>query len=177
MEAIRRKFIRLLADDETWDEFEADWRAQCGRLEEDFDYYAEGTFSIVDEIVQNEQRRAGVFALRDEDSDSYSAMCQVNKAHLPGYDGPVLRVRHITLSPEYDLTDKSIADYAGVLVSLLGSVLQLAYGDEEFASPHVKFHLRSPADQQFFSSLGLNLKSEDFFTSIETRGAWLYITL
>ncbi|RWF51801.1 MAG: hypothetical protein EOS50_27010 [Mesorhizobium sp.] len=168
------KFVRLLEEDDTWSAFEADWRAQCEKLEEDFDGYAEATFSVVRDLIHAEKKKAGVFALQM--NGSYVAMVQVNKAGLPKYDSPVLRVRFMTLSPEFDLRDKSMAEYGGVLGSLLGQVLRLAYMDKELSCMHIKFHLRSQADQQFFATVGKGLQDRDIFESIQTRGAWLYIT-
>lgn len=168
------EFVRLLKSDGTWDAFCGDWKSQCDALGEDFEGYTEATFSVVDEIVTDFQRRSGVFALRQ--NGSHLAMCQVNLAALPGYEGPVLRVRFITLSPEYDLTNKTISEYGDVLVGLLGEVLELAYLDEDLTCRHIKFHLSSPADQQFFRALGMHIQEHNIFEKIETRGSWLYIT-
>ena len=88
----------------------------------------------------------------------------------------MLRVRFITLSPDFDLNDKPINEYGSVLVALLGEILGLAYFDEDLSAMHIKFHLRSPADQQFFAALGAGLRERNVFESIQTRGAWLYIT-
>lgn len=91
-----QKLVRLLKDDGTWTEFEADWKRQCEQLGEDFDSYAGSTFSVISDLVEKEQKKAGVFGLKI--GNSYSAMCQVNKAGLPKYDSPVLRTRYMTLS-------------------------------------------------------------------------------
>lgn len=165
--------VRLLADDGTWQGFSTDWKAQCEALNEEFENYAEATFSVVSDLIDTEHRKAGVFALHN--GTQYDAMCQINRAPLPGYTSPVLRVRFITLSPEYDLTDKGVNEYGDVLVALLSEVLKLAYLDQELQSTHIKFHLRSPADQQFFRALGVHLESASVFEKIETKGAWLYI--
>ncbi|WP_027052664.1 hypothetical protein [Mesorhizobium erdmanii] len=174
MDQENEKFVRLLEEDNTWSAFEADWRAQCEKLEEDFDSYAEATFSVIRDLIETEKKKAGVFALQM--NGVYVAMVQVNKAGLPKYDSPVLRVRFMTLSPDFDLTDKSMSEYGDVLVSLLAQVLSLAYLDPELSCMHVKFHLRSQTDQQFFAMLGRGLQDRDVFESIKTRGAWLYIT-
>lgn len=174
MDEENEKFVRLLEEDNTWSEFETDWRTQCEKLEEDFDSYAEATFSVIRELIQTQKKNAGVFALQI--NGTYAALVQVNKAGLPKYNSPVLRVRFMTLSPEFDLTDKSISEYGHVLMSLLAQVLSLAYLDAELSCMHVKFHLRSQTDQQFFGMLGKGLRDRDVFESIQTRGAWLYIT-
>lgn len=169
-----QKLVRLLKDDGTWTEFEADWKRQCEQLGEDFDSYAGSTFSVISDLVEKEQKKAGVFGLKI--GNSYSAMCQVNKAGLPKYDSPVLRTRYMTLSPEYDLTNKTISEYGDVLVALLAEVMGLAILDKELECRHVKFHLRSPADIPFFAAIGKGIKERDVFDAIETRGMWLYIT-
>lgn len=174
MDYDNHNFIRLLESDGTWDAFETDWRSQCDSLGEEFDSYAEATFAVVRDLIREENRTAGVFALQID--GVFVAMCQVNKAGLPRYDSPVMRVRFITLSPEYDLTDKQLGEYAEVLVSLLMQVLQLAYMDEELQCMHLKFHLRSPADIQFFAAFGAGLSEKNLFKSIKTAGAWLHIT-
>ena len=42
---------------------------------------------------------------------------------------------------------------------------------------HIKYRLRSPADQQFFAALGVGLRDRNVFKTIHTRGAWLCIEL
>lgn len=168
------KLVRLLKEDGTWDAFESNWRDQCSTLGEEFEGYAGSTFSIVRDLVEKEKRSAGLFGL--EHGGKFSAMCQVNRAGLPKYDSPVLRTRFMTLSPEYDLTDKTIAEYGDILVALLGEVIGLAFLDSELEAKHIKFHLRSPADIAFFAALGKGIRERDLFASIETRGMWLYIT-
>jgi hypothetical protein len=168
-------FTRLLEETGTWMSFENDWRAQCEALQEDFDGYAEATLSVVRDIIQVEKKKAGVFALQND--EKYLAMCQINRAALPGYDGPVLRVRFITFCPDVDLQDLPQNEYGRMLVSLLTEVLVLAKTDPEMGSRHIKFHLRSPADVQFFTALGQGLHDTKSFETVVTRGAWLYITL
>lgn len=168
-------FIRLLDDSGTWAEFESDWRSQCEALEEDFDSYAEATLSVVREIVEVENKNAGVFGLKI--NGNYAAMCQVNRAPLPGYDSPVMRIRFITLCPDLDLRELPVTQYGSVLASLLTKVIELALTIGDLKSRHIKFHLRSPADTQFFSALGKGLHDTEYFETVATRGAWLYITL
>jgi len=168
------QFVRLLKENGTWQEFEADWRAQCDAIGEDFEFYAGSTIAVVGDLISSEQKNAGVFGLKID--GSYAAMCQINRAGLPKYDSPVLRTRFMTLAPDYDLTDKSSTEYGNVLVSLLFEVVKLAITDDGLGSKHIKFHLPSPQDVPFFSALGRHIKERDVFASIETRGMWLYIT-
>ncbi|EGL64426.1 hypothetical protein AGRO_2635 [Agrobacterium sp. ATCC 31749] len=167
-------FIRLSADDGSWDAFEADWRAQCEQLEEDFESYAGLTFSAVENIVKQTHAKAGVFALKDD--DSHVVMCQVNCAPIPKYVGPVLRTRFITFSPDYDLTDEYLHLYSRALVELLFGVLELGMSGGEFSSRHLKLHLQSPEDAKFFTAVERNLKGHALFESVETRGQWLYMS-
>lgn len=169
------QFIRLLTDSGTWSEFEQDWKSQCEILGEDFDSYAEATLSVVKEIIESENAKAGVFGLKI--NDKFMAMCQLNRTPLPGYDSPVLRVRFITLCPDLDLKELPVWEYSNALISLLTQVVDLALNGGEMGSRYIKFHLRSPADTQFFSALGRGLHDTGPFEAVVSRGAWLYITL
>ncbi|WP_439605455.1 hypothetical protein [Shinella sp.] len=163
---------RLLKNDGTWEAFRADWEAQCAAYDEDFSTYAEGTFAVVKDLVETEGEAAGLFAVKVD--NAHVSMCQLNKASIPGYTSPVLRVRFMTLSPDYDFGDKSVEDYASILVATFATVL--AVSNTVMEAKHIKFHLRSPADRQFFAMLGKGLNEEDMFHSVQVRGAWLYVT-
>lgn len=165
---------KLLVSTGTWGLFEADWRAQCGAFGEDFDQYAIGSLPVLREMAEQSNPEVAVVALRADDG-SYAAVAQVNSTHLPGYEGKVLRVRHMLLSPTFDFGELSIEDYAGVLSRMFSRTVSLAFSD--MPSQHVKFHLRSPADRQFFSNALTALKDFELFNSVAMRGAWLYLTL
>ncbi|SMD13955.1 hypothetical protein [Rhizobium sp. RU36D] len=167
------ELVRLLQDDGTWLDFESDWRQQCDEVGEDFDNYAEATLGAVRDIIEKEAKKAGVFALTM--NGIHVAMCQVNSAMLPGYDGPVARVRFITLSPTLDYAEGDISQYAEVMIKLLMHVIKLALNHDEMRSKYVKFHLRSPADTQFFQAVGKGLNDTELFGSVAMRGSWLYI--
>jgi hypothetical protein len=79
------------------------------------------------------------------------------------------------LSPHYDLSDIPLETYATIVVDMFFNVISLSNSGPTLA-PHVKFHFRSPADRQFFLSLGGALDKHRLFNSIETRGSWLYMT-
>ncbi|WP_313077348.1 hypothetical protein [Agrobacterium pusense] len=166
------KIIRLLKSDGSWDAFKADWEAQCAAYDEEFDTYAEGTFSVVKDLLEREHQAAGLFAVKL--NGTHVSMCQLNRASIPGYSSPVLRVRFMTLSPEYDFGDKPVEEYATVLVATFATVLALS--DTEMEAKHIKFHLRSPADRQFFALLGKGFDKTGMFHSVQVRGAWLYVT-
>ena len=101
-------------------------------------------------------------------------MCQLNVALLPGFDGKVLRVRHIVHSPKYDFDDTvGVDDYASFLVDIFLGVFSISY--TEMPAPYIKFHFRSPAERSFFSEFKKALEVKDHFKAIEMRGSWLYI--
>jgi hypothetical protein len=166
-------FLRLTTADNSWDDFLADWRGQCEAQGEEFSLYEQGPIQVVRDLAEGPlQEEARVYGLKK--GKHYCAMCQVNRTLLPGYNGKVLRVRMMYLSPYYDFGDYPVEEYTDILISLFGNVAELSYGEME--SPHIKFHLRSPADRQFFATLGSKLDKSPVFASVALRGAWLYIT-
>jgi hypothetical protein len=175
MPAEEFSFIRISQDDGTWAELEASWRSSCEALGEDFEQYAAHTFEILSDLVEGQSPKAWVYALR-ESENSFPVLCQVNRTPLPNFDGPVIRVRFVTVSPEFDLTEKPIKEYGKILIGLLLGVLDLAHASQT-AARHIKLHLASPADQQFFQALGVGLRESDQFHTVQTHGAWLYIGL
>jgi hypothetical protein len=98
----------------------------------------------------------------------------INHADIPGHDGPVLRVRHILLSPDFDLGDAGVSEYADALVGILMNVIALS--ENTLPARYIKFHARSPADMSFFAALGTALDSSGVFGKVEHKGTWLYIT-
>ncbi|UJQ95740.1 hypothetical protein [Mariluticola halotolerans] len=167
-------FIKLGSEGTSYDLLKKDWKKQCDDLDEDFETYSQIPFAVFDEIIAKDKEGTGLFALVE--GDRYHAVCMLNHTYLPGYDGPVLRVRHILLSPQYDLGDTTIADYSRVLVSILSNVIIISISHEKLKANHIKFHTRSPADMQFFAAVGQTLDGSDLFASVQHRGAWLYIT-
>ncbi len=171
---VSHEIIELSSSDGSWDAFKADWAQQCESFNEEFETYAEGAFSVVEELIEAPEKSAGVYACRLD--GRHVSMCQVNVKGLPGYDSPVMRVRFLTLSPEFDFGDKSVDEYAKVLVVTLASILALSDEDGPMKAKYLKFHLSSPADRQFFALLGQGLNDDEDFTSVTLRGSWLYIT-
>lgn len=158
--------------DGSWPEFVADWKSQCERAHEDFAQYAVGSFDVLSGLATAPEKNAGVYALRLE--DAHAAVCQANCTGLPGYDGPVLRVRMILLSPDYDFGSKTVEEYGNVLVGMFMGIFALSEG--EMPSRYIKFHLRSPADRNFFAAIGSGLNGSGAFEKVELSGAWLYVT-
>lgn len=152
------------------------WEKQYQAFGEDFESYAASPFPAVEGLAESDLtggRPAGIFGLRNEEG-GYEAFCQLNATPLPGYTGRVLRARMITISPEHDFGEKTVQEYASVMGDLFFGVFDVS--DNLMASDHIKFHLPSPADVRFFSVLGSIAAKNGMFASIETRGAWLYIT-
>ena len=168
------ELIQLLEEDGTWDAFEQDWEDQCASYGEDFNEYASGTFHVVRDLIAEKQRKAGVFAFWAD--NTHMSICQVNVAGLPRYDSPVMRVRYLTLSPDFDFGTKTIEEYANALVHAFAGILHLSDIEGEYNVNHIKFHLRSPADRPFFSMLGNTLNESEEFKSVQMVGTWLYIT-
>ena len=169
-----QKLEKLRISDGSWKAFEDDWRSQCSAFGEDFDQYAIGSLPVLIDAAGQENADLAVMSLKAEDG-SYAAVAQVNTALLPGYDGKVLRVRHMLLSPNHDFGELDLVDYSKILSRMFSRTVNLAFN--EMPASHVKFHLRSPGDRQFFSSSLDVLKEFDLFTSVAMRGAWLYLTL
>ena len=167
-------FFRLYERDGSWQRFLQDWRGQCSALGEDFDeLYSVSPVQVVQDLTRGEPRTdAGVFAL--EDDSGFHAICQVNCANLPGYIGKVLRVRMMYFSPSYDFGERSDEEYGQMLIHLISGIFSLS--EDAMKAPHIKFHLRSPADRPFFMALGAKLDKTTAIKSVGTRGAWLYIT-
>jgi hypothetical protein len=166
-------FLRLTTADNSWEDFIEDWKRQCEVQGEDFSLYETGPIQVVRDLAEAQpQEEARVYGLKR--GKHFNAMCQVNRTFLPGYTGKVLRVRMMYLSPYYDYGDYPVEEYTEILISLFINIAELSYGEME--SPHIKFHLRSPADRQFFAMLGAKLDKFSGFSSVALRGAWLYIT-
>ena len=167
------EFVRLNDGPDSLTSLKDDWKRQAEDLGEAFyeDAYPEDIFQ---ELIGRANTRAGVFALKE--GDSYLAVCQLNSAYLPGYTEPVMRMRHLTVSPTLDLSEDSALRYGRVLVEVFSEVVNLCTAKGDMASKHMKFHLPSPADRTFFAAVGHALHGADVFTSVESRGAWLYIS-
>lgn len=129
---------------------------------------------IFRDLVERDAADAGVYALKS--GQGYLAVCQLNSAWLPGYTEPVMRMRHLTVSPTLDLSDDTGTGYGAALVDVFYEVVNLCMTESDMAAKHIKFHLPSPADRTFFAAVGRELHSKNVFASVEARGAWLYIS-
>jgi hypothetical protein len=170
-------FIQLSSSDGSYTRLKTGWREEAG---EEFQYYAQGTFLVLDQLAANPERRAGIFGVQRGD-DLPEIICQANCTPLPGHPDPVLRVRMVTMSPALDFgttPDDSTGRYVENLVDLFFGIVQLSQRDNgaDMQAREIKFHLRSPQDFAFFRAVRPQLARISHFESVEMKGAWLYIT-
>lgn len=170
----------LSASDGSWEAFREDWSAQCGQVGEVFEEYASDSLKIIADIVSGAAVTLGgvsdtrVGALWDESSQRYYACWMLNHTMVPGIPGHTLRVRHILVSPLLDYGVAEVSLYPDVIIGILSGVVHLS--STVLGANHIRFHLRSPADQAFFRAIGTDLHGSGVFGSVQTHGAWLYIT-
>lgn len=171
----------LSVSDGSWDRFRSDWQTQCVDVGDTFEDYAPDSLKVVAEIVAGTllgldgsggDTRVG--ALWDKDTGRYYACCMLNLARLPETTGKTLRIRHLLVSPLLDYGKAPVALYPDVLIGFLVGVVNLSA--TVMKADHIRFHLRSPADQAFFKAFGTDLEGSGVFASVQTFGTWLYIT-
>jgi len=79
------------------------------------------------------------------------------------------------LSPNFDFGEYAMGDYSRVLARMVVRTIALAVG--ELPSRHVKFHLRSPADREFFAASAEGISASDAFYDVAIKGSWLHMSL
>jgi len=169
---------RLKAADGSWAAFEADWSAQCVAFDEDFGQFAQATIGVLRDLAEQTPapKAAATFGLWNSETGAFDAVAQLNSTLIPGHDGKVLRIRHLLLSPYFDFGDYPIETYSTVLSRMFAHTASLSVAGT-FASRHIKFHLRSPADRQFFAGFVEPMAQLGIFSKVVMRGAWLYLSL
>jgi hypothetical protein len=171
--------IELLKSNGSYDRMKDGWREQCEAAGEEFQYYAQGTFLVLDPLAANPERRSGIFAVQRGD-DLPEVICQANCTPLPGHPDPVLRIRMVTMCPDLDFGTVATPQvrYIDNLVDLFFGIIELSQTDsrDDMLAREIKFHLRSPEDFNFFRAVRGSLAKISRFESVEMRGAWLYIT-
>lgn len=168
-------FVRLSRGNASFDEMWARWSAICDVYRENFADFSPAALGELERLASEPPAaHAGVYALKGGDGE-YLAVCQLNAAFLPGYEGKVLRLRHLVLNPafEYSVEDMT-SDYVRVLTEVFTGVVEVA--EVGMPAEHIKIHLRSPGDRQFFNHFEVALKRSQVFASVQLQGAWLYIT-
>ena len=164
--------VKLSVQDGSWEKLRADWKEQCEGYGQDFDEFAYATFNVLGPLATHGHAKAEVYGFH-VGTDCW-VICEANHTQLPGYDGYVLRVRNMTFAPRFDFDDVGVDSYGKALTGLFGGILALSHAVR--AAPHIKFHLRSPADRTFFQALTEPLLKIPLFDVVEVKGAWLYVT-
>jgi hypothetical protein len=166
---------RLKDSDGSWAELIAQWKELCTRYGEDFDDFNVGTISILQEVCQAQppNPNQGAYGLVGPDG-VYHGVCFLNLTLQKGYDGMVLRVLNLLLSPYYDFEDLDIEDYSEVLSAYFVNLIVCSNG--ELKSQHIKLHYRSPFDRQFFAVIAPHLSGVGQLATVESKGMWLSIT-
>lgn len=165
--------IQIAHGNGLWHALCGDWRSQCVGFNEDFETFAIDAMSVLNKLSSEPEQRAGVFALQRD--DGFELVCQLNCTHLPGYSGPVLRLRHLTLSPNIDFGERPEEEYGNLLINLFNQVYLMSEIDP-FRADHIKFHLRSPGDRRFFREVGAGLENSGQFQAVRIAGSWLLVT-
>ncbi|SLN36174.1 hypothetical protein AQS8620_01286 [Aquimixticola soesokkakensis] len=159
-----------------WQALTKQWEEECQNYGENFEDYAAASMPILEELASSEptNRAAGVYAATDGNG-KYIAACHANCSHLPGYDGKVLRIRHITFSPDFDFGDSHVLrSYEDALVSVFVGTISLSFN--EMKARHIKFHLRSFAEIQFAHRFTEEAEKDGNFKEVKMKGAWIYLS-
>ena len=165
---------RISRADGTWDQLCQQWEQDCLSYNEDFSGFSPATLPVLQQLATGSLlTNAAVYAVKRE--SGYHAAFQANVCHRLRYDGLVLRVRHITLSPAYDYNMEVTTDnYVATRIHVFVGALLLS--DGQMSARHIKFHLRSPAELQYVDLFQQALKDNSAFPLVETRGAWIHLS-
>ncbi|WP_339077708.1 hypothetical protein QQM41_03455 [Acetobacter sp. AC2005] len=161
------------ADNNVWNHVKSCWRGQCEDFGEEFETYAQASMSVLDSLAYTPSKNAKVYVLYKTEAEQKEPLVafQANVAFLPGFDGKVLRIRHIVMSPKYDYGEMEETGYTNILVETFSRATALGYGELE--AKHVKFHFKTPADLYFFRAMCPSLDEEKEFRDVKAYGAWI----
>lgn len=165
-------FNKLVTDDGSWQRLIDDWTKQCEDFGEEFEDYAVSTMPVLHELAEFPTATSGVYALYN--GDNHVAACQLNTARLPKTTGVTLRTRHITVCPRYDFENVKDSELGDLMGQLFVGIYKLSNG--ALPSDHIKVHLRSPLEMTFFVAFTGYLKADGVVKSVDSRGAWIYLT-
>ncbi|WP_420325450.1 hypothetical protein [Mameliella sp.] len=165
---------RVNGQDGSWPDLISQWEKQCEIYGESLDDFAVASLPVIEGLATGAQQHyAGAYAYSDD--GNYKAVCHVNSTFLPKYDGKVLRVRHIVLSPDFDFSDTpTVDDYTDVLVGVFVGAIALTM--EEMPSSHVKFHLRSPIERELGEHFTKAISGNAAFKDVAMQGSWIYLS-
>lgn len=157
-----------------WQDLVSEWELQSNRYGEPFEEHASASLPVLEDLAMGPKRAdAAVFGYKPDEETV--TIAQMNSTFLPGYQGKVLRVRHIVFAPKFDLDDRlTIDDYIDALVGIFGGAILTS--THEMPSDHVKFHLNSPAERQFAEKFKEMLSQSEAFNDVSIRGAWIYLS-
>lgn len=157
-----------------WSKVVLEWELQSGTYGENFSDHAVASMPVLKDLaIGAPYKDAGVFAAVDD--DEVAALMHVNTAFLPGYNGKVLRVRHIVLSPKFEFDEKiEVADYGAVLIKVFVGCVQLSF--KEMPADHIKFHMKSPAERMFGQGFTDAMNEHEGFDQVAMKGSWIYLS-
>lgn len=158
--------LPVTENDSSWRSLKAQWKRDAEKAGEDFAAFAAAVFPVLDPLALENPKTGGLYGLYD--GDNVRAVCQVNRLLMSRYTTPILRARLTTVSPDYDFGAADTDSYAQVLIALFGGVVWLSRN--ALAANHIRFHLRSPSDSQFFAALKFSTPSSPF-SKFAIRGA------
>lgn len=169
------EFIKATTHNKLWESLLESWETECSEYEENLSDYATASLPVLDDLATGTPlRNAGVYVLSN--GENHLAACQANAAFLPGYEGRVLRVRHITFAPKFDYDDTiPLDEYTETLVKVFVESINLAL--DEMPAKHVKFHLRSPTEREYAQEFSDALQDNSSFTKVALKGSWVYLSL
>lgn len=158
---------------ESWAQLALAWEEECNEYEEDFSDYAIASLPVLEDLACGPPLRdAAVFSFKE--AGKVDAIFQANVTFLPGYDGKVLRIRHIVLAPGFDFGDFDIDQYATAITGVFSGAVGLAY--EGMPADHIKFHLKSPAERAFGESFTNAVQNHEAFKKVVMKGSWIYLS-
>lgn len=169
------EFVRIGTGEHTWDALVESWRVETEALGEIFDELEQLQSDILLPLVQKNDPKAAVFSVYED--GKYISVCQLNTVGLPGYDGPVMRMRHLTFAPSIDLGEAGLEPYIDGLIETFWQVVRLCHEDGKMKASYMNFHLPSPADRHYFTIASKSFIKHKLFDAIDSKGAWLYITM
>lgn len=163
---------RLQLCDGSWAELEADWQSQCDEIVDDYENYCFGPIESVKRTAAMGDENEWAFSIKENNRHLITAICR--RVQQKPFDGWVLRVREVSVSPFLDSGFLNEDVYADVLVALLFEAIKLS--STYLMADHVKMHLRSPADAVFFKAVRNSLDIEGVIVATETHGAWFTVS-
>lgn len=165
---------KLYLNDGTWDALVDDWGRICQSYDEDFENYMTVSIpTLKQQCIECENERwSGSYSLKNNEGQ-HIAVAFLNAAHIKGFNGRVLRVRHLSMSPLYDFGEYDEGTYAKTLSEIVMKIVEMS--DSDLESPNIKIHFRSPADVRLFRIFAEKMNEFEHFSTIKMVGSWLHI--